>query len=26
VHGHVRFTITNLNTTSNAALTGVFFA
>ena len=26
VHGHVRFTITNLNATSNAALSGVFFA
>jgi hypothetical protein len=25
VRGHVRFTITNLNTTSNAALSGVFF-
>ena len=25
VRGHVRFTITNLNTTSNAALSGIFF-
>ena len=25
VRGHVRFTITNLNTTSNAVLSGVFF-